>query len=173
MKLLTLHWTLYTPPAIMLTMHDDKTIQRSTLTFEGTCQVGQVNINFYLLTKIFTCPAKGVIECTWKWLFCMYYTFTNKPFSWNNCWWNIGFTLCYSISEAAWWVQTSPCVNPLTAGGQFDHSKVIWQSWQITETLTHWYSSHSTLQELSNKHQHDRVKTSFWACFRVLCLRQK
>ena len=24
-----------------------------------------------------TCPAKGVIEWPWKWLFCMYYTFTN------------------------------------------------------------------------------------------------
>ena len=36
-------------------------------------QVGQVNFNFYLPNKILTCPAKGVIEYTFKGLFCMYY----------------------------------------------------------------------------------------------------
>ena len=35
-----------------------------TLTFEGTCQVGQVTFNFYLPNTILTCPAKGVIEWT-------------------------------------------------------------------------------------------------------------
>ena len=37
-------------------------IQGSTLTFEGTCQVGQVNFHFYMPDIILTCPAKGVIE---------------------------------------------------------------------------------------------------------------
>ena len=35
--------------------------QGSTLTFEGTCQVGQVSFNFYRPGKILTYPAKGVI----------------------------------------------------------------------------------------------------------------
>ena len=42
----------------------------STLTFKGTYQVGMVNFNFYLPDTILTCPARGVIEYTWKSLFC-------------------------------------------------------------------------------------------------------
>ena len=34
----------------------------SKIISEGTCQVGQVNFNFYLPDIILTCPAKGVIE---------------------------------------------------------------------------------------------------------------
>ena len=37
--------------------------QGSTLTFEGTCQVGQVNMDFYLTNTIFICFAKGVQGC--------------------------------------------------------------------------------------------------------------
>ena len=36
--------------------------QGSILTFEDTCQVGQVNFYFYLPDTILTCPAKVVIE---------------------------------------------------------------------------------------------------------------
>ena len=39
-------------------------VQGSTLTFEGTCQVGNVNFNFYLPDTMLTCPAIGVIELT-------------------------------------------------------------------------------------------------------------
>ena len=50
--------------------------QGSTSTFEGTCHVVQVNFNLYLPDTILTGHAKGVIEWTWNWLFCihMYYT---------------------------------------------------------------------------------------------------
>ena len=47
---------------------------RQGSTFEGTCQEGQVNLYSYLPNTILTSPAKGVIEWTWKWPFCMYYT---------------------------------------------------------------------------------------------------
>ena len=39
-------------------------MQDSTLIFEDTYQVGQVNFNFYLPDTILTCPAKSVIEWT-------------------------------------------------------------------------------------------------------------
>ena len=35
------------------------------------------------------------------------------------------------------------------------------KTWKMTETLTYWYSSESTPQELSNEYQHDRVKMVF------------
>ena len=57
---------------------EKKTAYRgSTLTFEGTCQVGQVNLIFYLPDTIVTYPAKSVIEWTGKWLFCVNYTCIN------------------------------------------------------------------------------------------------
>ena len=34
----------------------------STLNFEGTCQLGQANLNFYLSDTILSCPPKGVID---------------------------------------------------------------------------------------------------------------
>ena len=34
-------------------------------------------------------------------------------------------------------------------------------TWKMTETLAHLYSSESTPQELSNEYQHDRVKVTF------------
>ena len=83
---------------------------RQGSTFEGTCQEGQVNLYSYLPDTILTSPAKGVIEWTWKWPFCMYYTCTNQMFSCYSFIWtvkiywiSIAFPLCFSISEVTWW----------------------------------------------------------------------
>ena len=57
-------------------------------------------------------------------------------------------------------------INPYAACGFFGHHKMMQKTWKMTETLAYGYSSESTLRELFNGYQHDRVKM----VFRNLCV---
>ena len=56
------NWSLATYPFFSSSEVFAMLNQGSTLNFEGTCQEGQVNFNFYLPDAIVTYLAKGAIE---------------------------------------------------------------------------------------------------------------
>ena len=71
-----------------------------------------MNIDFYLTDTILTCPAKGLKDWTWNWLFrlvlysyqftvFLLYSFIDTAIKMN-----FGFPLCISISEVTWWNPT-------------------------------------------------------------------